>query len=142
MGINSIYSDILTEHNLQPSNKYHLKEATTVLQGVNPSCGDEIELELKIEDGVLQEAAFTGIGCAISQASTDIMVDLIIGKTIEEAMMLCETFIGMIKGEITGPEQLKELDEAIAFQDISHMPARVKCAVLAWRTLESALKKD
>lgn len=144
MDLNSIYTEIITEHNVSPSHKHHIKEPTAVLKGHNPSCGDEIELELRVKDGVIEDASFTGIGCAISQASADIMVDLIQGKTVEEAKKLASTFLGMIKQEITDDEQLEVLDEAIALKNISNMPARVKCAVLGWHTLENAVdgKKD
>lgn len=115
--------------------------ATCALKGHNPSCGDEITLELQIADGVVKDAAFTGVGCAISQASTDIMVELIRGKSIEEARDLAQKFISMIKGEITDEEELEDLDEALALKNVSRMPARVKCAVLAWHTLDDALKE-
>ena len=90
----------------------------------------------------MKDAAFTGIGCAISQASTDIMAELIRGKSVEEARNLAKKFISMIKGEITDEDELEELDEALALKNVAHMPARVKCAVLAWHTLDDALKKD
>ena len=90
----------------------------------------------------MKEAAFTGIGCAISQASTDIMAELIRGKSVEEARELAHKFISMIKGEITDEDELEELDEALALRNVAHMPARVKCAVLAWHTLDDALKKE
>ena len=111
-------------------------------RGHNPSCGDEITLELQIEGGIIKDAAFTGVGCAISQASTDIMIDLMRGKTVEEAQRLAQLFTSMIKREVTDDAALEELDEAIALKNISNMPARVKCAVLAWHTLEDVLKKD
>jgi nitrogen fixation protein NifU and related proteins len=139
LGLNSIYTEILTEHNNSNRNKHHIENPTRVLKGVNPSCGDEIELELREKDGVIEDAAFTGIGCAISQASASIMIDLIKGKSDEEALKLANTFFGMIKNEITDESQLEVLDEAIALKDISHMPARVKCAVLGWHTLENAI---
>ena len=139
MGLDSIYTEILTEHNNSNRNKHHIENPTRVLKGVNPSCGDEIELELREKDGVIEDAAFTGIGCAISQASASIMIDLIKGKSDEEALKLANTFFGMIKNEITDESQLEVLDEAIALKDISHMPARVKCAVLGWHTLENAI---
>ena len=82
------------------------------------------------------------MGCAISQASTDIMIDLIRGQKVEKARELAEKFIGMIKREITDEDELEELDEALALQNVSNMPARVKCAVLAWHTLDNALAKD
>lgn len=109
-------------------------------RGHNPSCGDEITLELEITDGIIKDAAFTGVGCAISQASTDIMIDLMRGKTVEEAHRLAQLFTSMIKREVTDDAALEELDEAIALKNISNMPARVKCAVLAWHTLEDILQ--
>lgn len=142
MGLESIYSEILTEHNSSNRNKHHIENPTKVLKGVNPSCGDEIELELREKDGVIEDAAFTGIGCAISQASASIMIDLIKGKTVDEAMRLAKLFFGMIKNEVTDEAALEDLDEAIALRDISHMPARVKCAVLGWHTLESAVGEE
>lgn len=142
MGLDSIYTEILTEHNNSNRNKHHIDNPTKVLKGVNPSCGDEIELELREKDGVIEDAAFTGIGCAISQASASIMIDLIKGKSDEEALKLAKTFFGMIKNEITDESQLEVLDEAIALKDISHMPARVKCAVLGWHTLENAINEE
>ena len=138
----SFYNEILTEHNIHPEFKHDLADADIVLDGVNPSCGDEITLELQIENGVVKDASFTGVGCAISQASTDIMIDLIRGQKVEKARELAEKFIGMIKREITDESELEELDEALALQNVSNMPARVKCAVLAWHTLDNALAKD
>jgi len=114
LGLDSIYTEILTEHNNSNRNKHHIENPTRVLKGVNPSCGDEIELELREKDGVIEDAAFTGIGCAISQASASIMIDLIKGKSDEEALKLANTFFGMIKNEITDESQLEVLDEAIA----------------------------
>ncbi|XOQ45366.1 MAG: SUF system NifU family Fe-S cluster assembly protein [Clostridium sp.] len=142
MGLENIYTQILTEHNNSNRNKHHIENPTVVLKGVNPSCGDEIELELREQDGIIEDAAFTGVGCAISQASTSIMIDLIKGKTKEEALRLANLFFGMIKNEITDESQLEDLDEAIALKDISHMPARVKCAVLGWHTLENAIEGE
>ena len=140
MELNQIYTQILTEHNNSKRNKHHIDSPTTTLKGVNPSCGDEISLELRVKDGVIEDAGFTGIGCAISQASASIMIDLIKGKTVEEAKKLVKLFLGMIKGEITDEKQLEPLDEAIALKDVAHMPARVKCAVLGWHTLENAVE--
>lgn len=141
MNLNQIYTEIIMEHNASGKNKHHIDSPTTVLKGVNPSCGDEIALELRVRGGVVEDAAFTGVGCAISQASTSIMVDLVRGKTVEEAQRLVKLFLGMIKHEVTDESQLEDLDEALALQNISNMPARVKCAVLGWHTLEEALDK-
>lgn len=140
--LNQIYTQILTEHNNSNRNKHHIENPTAMLKGVNPSCGDEITLELREKDGVIEDAGFTGIGCAISQASASIMIDLIKGKTTQEALKLAKTFFGMIKNEITDESELEALDEAVALRDISHMPARVKCAVLGWHTLENAINGE
>ena len=128
MALEDIYTELIGEHSRNPENKHHLAHATCALKGHNPSCGDEITLELQIENGVVKDASFTGVGCAISQASTDIMIDLIRGQKVEKARELAEKFIGMIKREITDESELEELDEALALQNVSNMPARVKCA--------------
>ena len=132
---NTFYNEILIDHNLHPMNKRVLEDANMVLEGVNPSCGDDIIIQMLVEDDVIADAAFTGSGCAISQASADIMVDMILGKTKDEALHLAKLFLKMIKKEAS-PEEIEELEEAGALQDIAHMPARVKCAVLSWHTME------
>ncbi len=136
----NFYNEILTEHNLHPYHKHDLPDANLVLEGVNPSCGDDIFLKLKVENGVIEDGAFVGDGCAISQASADIMLDLVIGRKKEEALHLANLFLKMIKSSVTDDE-LQELEEAGALQDVSHMPARVKCAVLGWHTMEEMLDK-
>lgn len=140
--LGDLYTEVIGEHSRSPENKGELAAATVRERGHNPSCGDEITLELQIENDIIKDAAFTGVGCAISQASTDIMIDLMRGKTVEEAQRLAQLFTSMIKREVTDDAALEELDEAIALKNISNMPARVKCAVLAWHTLEDVLKKD
>ena len=127
------------EHNSHPDYKYQMDDATHTHDGINPSCGDELTLSLHVENGVIEEAAFTGHGCAISQASADIMADLITGETVEEAKRLSELFLAMIRGEELSSEDYEDLDEAAQLKDISHMPARVRCAELAWRTLDGML---
>ena len=142
MNLDAIYTELIAEHSKSKRNKRHLLDPTVVLKGKNPSCGDEITLEVKLNDGIIEEASFTGIGCAISQASTSLMIDLVQGQTIEQAQKLIDTFLGMIKREIKDEAALEILDEAIALKNIANMPARVKCAVLSWHTLESAIKKQ
>lgn len=136
----TFYNEILTDHNLHPIHKHQLDNPDLVLEGVNPSCGDDIWLQLKIADGVITDGSFVGDGCAISQASADIMLELIIGKPVKEAKRFAELFFKMIKGEAT-EEEIDILEEAGALQDIAHMPARVKCAVLGWHTMEEILKQ-
>lgn len=138
MAINNFYNEILTEHNLYPECKCHMEHPTVEKDGVNPSCGDEIRLMLKTDGDRIEDGAFTGDGCAISQASTDIMLGMIIGKSRGEALRLGDLFLRMIRGEAS-EEEIDSLEEASALRDVSHMPARVKCAMLGWRTLREAL---
>ncbi len=138
METRSFYNEILTEHNIHPEFKHDIPDADISLEGVNPSCGDEIVLKLKLEGDRVVDGGFVGSGCAISQASADIMLGMILGKTREEALAMGETFQKMIRGEAS-PVEIEGLEEASALQDISHMPARVKCAMLGWRTMTQAL---
>ena len=135
----TFYNEILTEHNRNPYHKHPLKVVDLMLEGVNPSCGDDIFLNLKMNGDVIEDASFQGDGCAISQASADIMAELITDETVEEAKRLSGLFLAMIRGEELSEEDFEDLDEAAQLKDISHMPARVKCAELAWRTLDGML---
>lgn len=135
----NFYNEILTEHNMHPDFKHDIEGADIVLDGINPSCGDEIQLKLKTDGDIITDGAFVGDGCAISQASTDIMIGMIIGQSKETALKYADIFMRMIRGEAT-EEEIDSLEEASALRDISHMPARVKCAMLGWRTLSEALK--
>ena len=139
MDMKSLYAQILNEHNLNPTHKGVMENPSMQLRGVNPSCGDNIYLQFKIEDGKITDGVFNGSGCAVSQASVDMMLDDVIGKTIEEACELSSLFMNMIKGN-ADEASLEKLDEAAALQNIAHMPARVKCAVLGWHTMEEMLK--
>ena len=135
----NFYNEILTEHNVHPEFKHDLPDADIVLEGVNPNCGDDIWLKLRTDGDTIVDGAFIGDGCAISQASADIMLGMVIGRKKDEALQLGQTFMRMIQGEAS-EEEIESLEEASALRDIAHMPARVKCAVLGWRTLKEALQ--
>ena len=137
--VGNIYTAALMQHNSHPDYKYEMEGCTCSHEGVNPSCGDELTLQLRIEDSVIEEASFVGSGCAVSLASADMMADLGTGETVKEAKRLVGLFLGMIKGEALSEEDKEDLDEAAELESISRMPARVKCAELAWRTLEKLL---
>ena len=137
--MSNFYNEILTDHNMHPVHKHELSCCTCSRDGINPSCGDEITLNLRVEKGVITDGSFTGSGCAVSQASADIMLDLVIGKSTDDALRLRELFMKMIRGEADDSE-IEELEEAGALSDISHMPARVKCAVLGWKTLAGLIE--
>lgn len=142
MEMDQLYTELILEHNQDKRNKRLLDVFSTSEHGHNPSCGDDLTLQIDVKDSVVVEAAYTGSGCAISQASASMMIDIIKGKTLDEAFRLVDLFLGMIKKEVTDDEELEELEDAIALKNISNMPARVKCAVLAWHTLKEALKKE
>ena len=140
--LEEVYNDLIMEHSMNSYNKKKLDDADYCELGHNPNCGDEISIELKLDGDVIEDMAFTGHGCAISQASTSIMIDTLRGKTIEQAKEIIETFIEMIKREITDEKELEKLEDAIAFRNIANMPSRVKCALLAWHTMEDILDKN
>ena len=139
--LTELYNEIIMEHSMNSYNKKELKDSDFEEMGHNPNCGDEIKLEIKLNGNIIEDMAFSGHGCAISQASTSVMIDTLKGKTIEEAKEIIKTFIGMIKREIKDDKELEKLEEAIAFKNVSNMPARVKCALLAWHTLEDMISK-
>ena len=140
--LDNIYNELIMEHSMNSYNKKKLEKVDYCEIGHNPNCGDEITLELKLDGNKIQDMAFLGHGCAISQASTSIMIDTLKGKTIEEAKEIIKTFIEMIKRETANEEELRKLEDAIAFKNVANMPARVKCALLAWHTIEEMLNKN
>ena len=139
--LEQMYNELIMEHSMNSENKRKLDHADFCELGHNPNCGDEISLEVKLNGNIIEDMAFSGHGCAISMSSTSIMIDTLRGKTIEEAKEIIKTFIEMIKREIQDESELEKLEDAVAFKNISNMPARVKCALLAWHTLEDLLNK-
>ena len=140
--LEQVYNELIMEHSMNSYNKKKLSIADFSEVGHNPNCGDEITLEIKMNNNIIEDMAFSGHGCAISQASTSIMIDTLKGKTVAEAKEIISTFIGMIKRESKSEEELSKLEDAIAFKNVANMPARVKCALLAWHTLEDILLKN
>ncbi len=140
--LTEVYNELIMEHSMNSYNKKKLENADYSEIGHNPNCGDEITLEVKLKGDIIEDMAFLGHGCAISQASTSIMIDTLKGKTIKEAKEIIKIFIEMIKRETKNEEDLKKLEDAIAFKNVANMPARVKCALLAWHTIEDILDKN
>lgn len=137
--LDDVYNELIMEHSMNSYNKRKIENPTKTEKGHNPSCGDEIELEIKLNGNVIEDVAFTGQGCAISQSSTSIMADVLRGKTLDEAKEIIKTFIDMIKRETQDEKELEKLEDAIAFKNVANMPARVKCALLAWHTIEKMI---
>ncbi len=134
--LESLYKDVILEHSKRPRNRGELAGATHTEEGVNPSCGDELTLYLRVEDGVVREARFVGDGCAISQASASMMTQALEGRSVRSALTLSEAFKAMIRGEAP----TDELGDLRLLQGISKLHARVKCATLPWVTLDAALR--
>ena len=137
-----IYKQVIIENTKE---KEHKKEIEGIVkEGVNPSCGDELKIFVKMNEDntIIEELSFTGRGCAISEASANIMSEILKGKTKEEAKKILTTFFNMIKLNETNDEKLIEiLGDAYAFKNIAYMPSRVKCAFLSWKTLEKILEE-
>lgn len=137
-----IYKQVIIENTKE---KEHKKEIEGIVkEGVNPSCGDELKIFVKMNEDntIIEELSFTGRGCAISEASANIMSEILKGKTKEEAKKIITTFFNMIKLNETNEEKLMEtLGDAYAFKNIAYMPSRVKCAFLSWKTLEKILEE-
>ena len=142
-GVPGLYNPQFMDHVSHPDYRYVLEDATHTHEGVNPSCGDELTFYVRIgDDGTIEEASYQGHGCAISQASADMMSDLVTDRTPQEALELCDLFMRMVKGEVSDDSELEKLEDTALLKDIAHMPARVKCAELAWRTLSEMLASE
>jgi nitrogen fixation NifU-like protein len=140
MNLELIYTELIMEHSKNTDNKRSIENATHHEHGHNPSCGDDIELELQIHEGIIRDAGFTGTGCAISMASTSMMIDLIKGNTVPDAYEKVKDFLALIRSEKKEEDLYDQLGDATMLSNIRNMPARVKCAVLAWHTLEELLQ--
>ena len=137
-----IYKQVIIENTKEKENKKEIEGI--VKEGVNPSCGDELKIFVKMnkDNTIIEEISFTGRGCAISEASANIMAEILKGKTKEEAKKIITTFFDMIKlNEIDNEKLMEILGDAYAFKNISYMPSRVKCAFLSWKTLEKILEE-
>ena len=141
MDLQQLYTYLILEYNRDKTNKRKVEAPTVHEHGHNPSCGDDIDVEVKVDGGIIKDLAYTGTGCAISQASTAMMAELLQDRTVDEAIRLCKLFLAMIRGDVKDEAALEELEAAYTLKDISQMPVRVKCATLGWHTLEVALEK-
>lgn len=139
--MNSIYSELILEHNKSKHNKRSLQHADAVERGHNPNCGDDLTLQIAVKDGIIQDAGYLGTGCAISQASMSIMIDMVKGMPVEEAKNKADIFFRMIQGQDLSDEEIESLEDAIAFESLNKMPARAKCGTLGWHCLDEGLNK-
>jgi nitrogen fixation NifU-like protein len=138
--LQTLYQEVILDHNKSPRNFRVMTDATNVVDGYNPLCGDHYKIYLKVEDDVVKEVTFQGSGCAISKASASLMSVLMKGKTKAEAEELFNKFHLLVTGELNAEANSEELGRLVAFAGVSEFPARVKCAILAWHTVHSALQ--
>jgi nitrogen fixation NifU-like protein len=139
--LRALYQEIILEHNKNPRNFRKMAEATKVLEGYNPLCGDHYTLFLRFEGNTIADISFEGAGCAISKASASVMTTLLKGKSSEEAEALFQTFHNLVTG-VLKDVRFETLGKLGAFAGVSEFPARVKCASLAWHTMHGALTSD
>jgi nitrogen fixation NifU-like protein len=137
--LNELYQEIILDHYRQPRGRGELAPPKITQEGFNPSCGDEIILDLRVQDGRIQEVRFRGRGCSISQASASMLTEAVQGRTLEEAHTLIQQVLALVKGETEG--DIETLGDIAALAGVRHFPVRVKCATLAWHALEEALKQ-
>jgi nitrogen fixation NifU-like protein len=136
--LNELYQNVILEHNRSPRNYRVLDDANRQAEGNNPLCGDRLSLWLRLEGGVIQDAAFQGSGCAISRASASLMTAAVKGKTETEAGELFERFHRLVTGTLD-PAETETLGKLAVFSGVSEFPIRVKCATLPWHALRSAM---
>lgn len=136
-----LYQELILDHNARPHNFGPLPGASHQAHGLNPLCGDDIEVFLNVRDGHVEEAKFQGHGCAISKASASLMTDAVKGKGAQEVLAFFDIFHRLVTGENVSPDEIETLGKVAAFSGVKEFPARVKCASLAWHTLKAALQK-
>jgi len=138
MQLDNLYQEVILDHYKNPQNKKLSTTYDAQVHHVNPSCGDEIDLNITIKDGTVAAITWDGVGCSISQASVSILTDLLIGKSVSDAYKIFDEFVALMqsKGTITGDEDL--LEDAVALAGVSKYPARIKCALLGWMAFKDA----
>jgi len=140
--MDSMYRDIILDHYKHPQHRGLPDDFDAEIHHVNPTCGDEVTLRVRVVDGTVKDLGWEGEGCSISQASTSVMSELVVGRPIDEALALQEKFLQLMQSQ--GRAELSEadadeLDDAVAFEGVSKYPARVKCALLGWMAMKGAV---
>ena len=139
--LEELYQEVILDHSRRPRNFGELASASVRVHGENPACGDEIHLSVRFgEDGSLEDIKFTGHGCAISQASASMMTTRLKGKNRDEALQVLGAFQDLVTGNATEPS--RSLGDLDLLKGVRKFPQRVKCAMLAWRAVEEALRQD
>ena len=140
--LRELYQQVILDHNKSPRNFRVMENPTQEADGHNPLCGDTLHVYLHVEDGIVKDVSFQGSGCAISKASASLMTSMIKGKTVEEAEKLFENFHALVTGNLESDHDISELGKLGVFAGVQEFPVRVKCASLAWHTMETALHQN
>lgn len=138
MSLDDLYRETILDHYKKPRNKRHIDGADIDLEHNNPLCGDEIRIEAVVRDGVVSDIAFEGQGCSISQASASMLTDQATGKSLEDLEQLILSFRGMMAGKAEVDDDA--LGDLAALKGVTKYPVRIKCAVLAWDTLQEGVQ--
>ncbi len=139
--LRDLYQEVIFDHNRNPRNCHVMENANRVVEGFNPLCGDRLTLYLNVEDDIIRDASFQGSGCAISTASVSLMTEMVKQKTKAKAQELFDTFHKITTGA-DDTIKLEELGKLRVLAGVKDYPARVKCATLAWHTLDAAIKNQ
>ncbi len=142
MRIEELYQEMIMDHNRSGHNKGDMADPSAVERGHNPNCGDDLTLLVKLENDRVSDASFVGSGCAISQASMSMMIDLVKGVEIDEVQARIEIFLKMIQSVELTSEEIEKIEDCYVFQNLSKMPARVKCGTLGWHCLKVILERS
>lgn len=137
MKLDSMYQDIILDHYRNPHGK-GLRDGDAEVHHVNPTCGDEITLRVKLDGATVADVSYESQGCSISQASASVLNDLVVGKTVGEAQAVQEAFLELMQSKGQGEGDEEVLEDAVAFAGVSKYPARVKCALLSWMAWKDA----
>ncbi len=140
--LGKLYQEVILEHNKAPRNYRRPESTNRHAEGYNPLCGDRCTVYIDYEGDAIKEIGFQGSGCAISKASASMMTQILKGKTKEEAVKLFEEFHDLVTGDKDALAHADDLGKLKVFAGVSKFPARVKCATLAWHTLQSALESE
>jgi nitrogen fixation NifU-like protein len=138
MDLDALYQDIILDHYKNPLHKGLRDPFEAEVHHVNPTCGDEITLRVHLDNGIVEDVSYDSMGCSISQASASVLADLVIGKTVSEAMSIHETFQTLMQGKGKVEPDEDVLEDGIAFAGVAKFPARVKCALLSWMAWKDA----
>jgi nitrogen fixation NifU-like protein len=142
MDLDNLYQEIILDHYKNPHHKGLREPFEAEVHHVNPTCGDEVTLRVHVADGIVEDVSYDAVGCSISQAAASVMTDLVIGKTVDEAMAIHGEFLGLMQGKGMVEPDEEVLEDGVAFAGVAKFPSRVKCALLSWMAWKDATARS